>query len=139
MLTRRMTRHRLAQTAFSPPGEDSLSLHPFRTSRLRVRRLHGSSGCKFHVHILEIRQLGHNTDVPKHLLPEPELRRCFPELIDLLLITYLDQTVVNHKERVSWYIFRKRRECEARHVSTSILVRISSRRKGRECEKKKVS
>ena len=46
----------------------------------------------------------------RDLLPESELRCSLPQLLGLVLVIGLDKLVVDHEERVSWDIIRKRRD-----------------------------
>ena len=50
-----------------------------------------------------------------HALPETQLRRSLPELLDLLRVILLDQLIVNNEKRVSWYVVWERWERYARH------------------------
>ena len=52
-----------------------------------------------------------------HALPEPQLRRSFPQLVDLLLISGLDQLVVNDQQRAGRDVIWEGRVCrESRHI-----------------------
>ena len=46
-----------------------------------------------------------------HALPEPQLRRSFPQLVDLLLISGLDQLVVNDQQRAGRDVIWEGRVC----------------------------